>query len=218
MELSWSSPHTPLEIIPQSQLFSGSAPAAPTNLQVAAISGTQTESHLDHQFHRRGRVRGRSHAGQFGHVFARGLPASRFQPVPGHGPDRRATPTRMRSGPQFCGRLGLVQPGGRHHARSARCRFRRDGHDGDHQFDLDDVDAIMTTTARSFVFSASCRKWGQSNIRHVAARRPRRPHHDLYRHGPRRPGPDPRHRCTPTTYKSEIWPVFRPIRRSRCKR
>ncbi|MGA2256995.1 MAG: PA14 domain-containing protein, partial [Thermoguttaceae bacterium] len=43
MELSWSSPHTPQEIIPQSQLFSGSAPAAPSNLQVAAISGTQTE-------------------------------------------------------------------------------------------------------------------------------------------------------------------------------
>ena len=40
--MSWSSPHTPLEVIPQSQLFSGSAPAAPTNLQVADISGTQT--------------------------------------------------------------------------------------------------------------------------------------------------------------------------------
>ncbi|MGO9113898.1 MAG: fibronectin type III domain-containing protein [Thermoguttaceae bacterium] len=43
MYLSWSSPHTPTEIIPQSQLFSGSAPAAPSNLQAAAISGTQTE-------------------------------------------------------------------------------------------------------------------------------------------------------------------------------
>jgi fibronectin type 3 domain-containing protein len=42
MELSWSSPHTPLEVIPQSQMFSGSAPAAPANLQVADISGTQT--------------------------------------------------------------------------------------------------------------------------------------------------------------------------------
>jgi len=42
MELSWSSPHTALEVIPQSQLFSGSAPAAPTKLQVLDISGTQT--------------------------------------------------------------------------------------------------------------------------------------------------------------------------------
>ena len=41
VSLSWSSPHTPLEIIPQSQLFSGTAPAAPSNLQVADISGTQ---------------------------------------------------------------------------------------------------------------------------------------------------------------------------------
>ncbi len=43
MYLYWSSQHTAREIIPQSQLFSGSAPAAPTNLQVAAISGNQTE-------------------------------------------------------------------------------------------------------------------------------------------------------------------------------
>ena len=43
MDLDWSSPHTPTEAIPQSQLFSGSAPAAPSNLQVAAISATQTQ-------------------------------------------------------------------------------------------------------------------------------------------------------------------------------
>jgi autotransporter-associated beta strand protein len=42
IDLQWSSPHTSLEDIPQSQLFSGSAPAAPTGLQVAAISSTQT--------------------------------------------------------------------------------------------------------------------------------------------------------------------------------
>ena len=43
MYLNWSSPHTPTETIPQSQLFSGSAPAAPSNLAATAISGTQTD-------------------------------------------------------------------------------------------------------------------------------------------------------------------------------
>ena len=39
--LSWSSPSTPLEIVPQSQLFSGSAPAAPVLAQPVAASATQ---------------------------------------------------------------------------------------------------------------------------------------------------------------------------------
>ena len=43
MYLDWSSPHTPTETIPQSQLFSGTAPAAPSNLQATAISATQNQ-------------------------------------------------------------------------------------------------------------------------------------------------------------------------------
>lgn len=41
--------------------------------------GHPNQPYVDHQLHRRGRLRGRSHAGQFGHFFRRGLPASRFQ-------------------------------------------------------------------------------------------------------------------------------------------
>ena len=41
IQLSWSSAHTPQQIIPQSQLFSGSAPNAPNNLQGTPVSGTQ---------------------------------------------------------------------------------------------------------------------------------------------------------------------------------
>ena len=131
MYLSWSSPHTPREIVPQSQLFSGSAPAAPSNLQVAAISGTQTEPHLDHQFQRRGRVRGRPHAGQLGHIFARGLPASRFHQYLDTGLTPGQTYTYEVRADEFRGRLGLVQPGGRHDARAARSPFpvRRDDRD-----------------------------------------------------------------------------------------
>ena len=40
-QLFWASAHTPTEIIPQSQLFSGTAPAGPTDLQGVAVSGTQ---------------------------------------------------------------------------------------------------------------------------------------------------------------------------------
>lgn len=40
-ELSWSSPSTPLEHVPQSQLYSGVAPANPSNLSAVAASGTQ---------------------------------------------------------------------------------------------------------------------------------------------------------------------------------
>ena len=39
--LDWSSPSTAEEVVPQSQLFSGSAPAAPTLLAPVAASGTQ---------------------------------------------------------------------------------------------------------------------------------------------------------------------------------
>lgn len=40
-QLRWSSPSTPDQVIPQSQLYSGVAPAAPTNLAGVAASGTQ---------------------------------------------------------------------------------------------------------------------------------------------------------------------------------
>ncbi len=40
VQLLWTSPSTPWQTIPQSQLYSGAAPIAPTNLTAAAISGT----------------------------------------------------------------------------------------------------------------------------------------------------------------------------------
>jgi fibronectin type 3 domain-containing protein len=40
-ELQWSSPSTPQQVVPQSQLFSGVAPIAPDNLTAEAASGTQ---------------------------------------------------------------------------------------------------------------------------------------------------------------------------------
>jgi fibronectin type 3 domain-containing protein len=43
MRLFWSSPSTPEQTIPQSQLYSGVAPAAPTNLAVTAASGTELD-------------------------------------------------------------------------------------------------------------------------------------------------------------------------------
>jgi fibronectin type 3 domain-containing protein len=39
--LSWQSPSTAKQIIPQANLFSGQAPVAPTNLSAVAVSGTQ---------------------------------------------------------------------------------------------------------------------------------------------------------------------------------
>ena len=141
MTLSWSSPHTPQEIIPQSQLFSGSAPAAPTNLQVAAISGTQSEltwttNSTDEDGYEVDRMLGSS--GTFSPVAF--LPPG-SEPVPGYGPDPGQYLHVRGPRRQFRGQLGLVQPGWRYSARSARCRFRRDGHDGDRQIDLDGMDA-----------------------------------------------------------------------------
>lgn len=48
-QLRWSSPSTADQVIPQTQLYSGVAPSAPTSLQVVAASGTELDlSWVDH--------------------------------------------------------------------------------------------------------------------------------------------------------------------------
>jgi fibronectin type 3 domain-containing protein len=41
MQMLWASPSTPKQLVPQSQLYSGVAPAAPSNFAAVAASGTQ---------------------------------------------------------------------------------------------------------------------------------------------------------------------------------